>query len=90
MAQAARFKAIRTVGMSFAYHSVMAKVAPTPEGLMQHMSARDAKNGFGRLIDLARAAPVSIDKYGRPVVVVLSVEEYQRLTARHEKNGTNA
>lgn len=57
---------------------------------MQHMSARDAKNSFGRLIDLARAAPVSIDKYGRPVVVVLSVEEYERLIAHNEKNGTNA
>lgn len=52
---------------------------------MQHMSARDAKNGFGRLIDLARAEPVSIDKYGRPVVVVLSVEEYERLCVRNGK-----
>lgn len=57
---------------------------------MQHMSARDAKNGFGLLIDLARAAPVSIEKYGRPVVVVLSVEEYERLSARSEKNGSNS
>lgn len=57
---------------------------------MQHMSARDAKNGFGRLIDLARAAPVSIDKYGRTVVVVLSVEEYDRLSARSHKSGTEA
>ena len=56
---------------------------------MQHISARDAKNGFGRLIDLARAAPVSVDKHGRPVVVVLSVEEYQRLLEQSEKNGTN-
>ena len=40
---------------------------------MQRMSARDAKNGFGRLIDLARAEPVSIEKYGRPVVVVMAV-----------------
>ena len=57
---------------------------------MQHLSARDAKNGFGRLIDLARAAPVSIDKYGRPVVVVISVEEYERLKAHNDKIGTNA
>lgn len=57
---------------------------------MQHITARDAKNGFGRLIDLARAEPVSIDKYGRPVVVVLSVEEYERLSSRREKRGTSA
>ena len=56
---------------------------------MRHMSARDAKNGFGRLIDLARAEPVSIDKYGRPVVVVVSVEEYERLCARNDKHGIN-
>ncbi len=47
---------------------------------MQHVSAREAKNQFGRLIDEARAAPVAIDKHGRPVVVVLAVEEYERLT----------
>ena len=47
---------------------------------MQRMSARDAKNGFGRLIDIARAEPVAIEKYGRSVVVVLAFEEFQRLT----------
>jgi len=77
-------------GNTLSFQTVMAKVAPTLEGHMQHMSARDAKNGFGRLIDLARAAPVSIDKYGRPVVIVLSVEEYERLSAQSEKNGSNA
>jgi len=47
---------------------------------MHRMSARDAKNGFGRLIDLARAEPVAIEKYGRSVVVVIAVEEYERLS----------
>lgn len=49
---------------------------------MKSLSAREAKNEFGRLIDLARAEPVTIEKHGRPVVVVLSVEEYERLKAR--------
>ena len=49
---------------------------------MRRISARDAKNGFGLLIDAARAEPVAIEKYGRPVVVVLAVEEYEKLTAR--------
>ena len=48
---------------------------------MQTLSAKDAKYGFGRLIDLARAAPITVTKHGRPVVVVLSVEEYERLKA---------
>lgn len=50
---------------------------------MQSMSAKEAKYGFGRLIDLARAAPVLVAKHGRPVVVVMSVEEYAKLK-RHE------
>ncbi len=48
---------------------------------MKIMSARDAKNGFGRLIDAARAEPVTVEKHGRGVVVVMSVEEYERLKA---------
>jgi len=43
------------------------------------MSARDAKNGFGRLIDVARAEPVAIEKHGRAVVMVLAIEEFDRL-----------
>ena len=46
---------------------------------MQTLSAKDAKYGFGRLIDLARAEPVVVAKHGRPVVVVMAVEEYERL-----------
>jgi prevent-host-death family protein len=46
---------------------------------MQTLSAKDAKYGFGRLIDLARAEPVAVAKHGRPVVVVLAIEEYERL-----------
>lgn len=46
---------------------------------MHSMSAKDAKYSFGRLIDLARAEPVMVAKHGRPVVVVMSVEEYERL-----------
>lgn len=46
---------------------------------MQTVSAKDAKYGFGRLIDLARSEPVAVAKHGRPVVVVMAVEEYDRL-----------
>lgn len=47
---------------------------------MKSMSAREAKNRFGFLIDSARQEPVSIEKHGRPVVIVLSVEDYERLS----------
>lgn len=43
------------------------------------MSAKDPKNAFGRLVDTARAEPVTVQKHGRGVIVVMSVEEYERL-----------
>jgi prevent-host-death family protein len=46
---------------------------------MRTVSAKDAKYNFGELIDTARAGPVTVVKYGRPVVVVMAVEEYRRL-----------
>nr|WP_245420656.1 type II toxin-antitoxin system Phd/YefM family antitoxin [Xanthobacter tagetidis] len=52
------------------------------------MSAKDAKYGFGRLIDLARSEPVVVEKHGRPVVVVMAVEEYERLSGLSEKQRT--
>lgn len=47
---------------------------------MRSLSAAEAKNAFGHLIDLARHEPVLIEKHNRPVVVVISIEEYNRLT----------
>ncbi len=43
--------------------------------------AKDSKYGFGRLIDPTRTEPVVIAKHDRPVVVVMSVEEFERLKA---------
>jgi prevent-host-death family protein len=54
---------------------------------MKSMSAKDAKDSFGRLIDTARAEPVVIEKHGRPVVVVLSIEEFERLKAVESGKG---
>ena len=48
---------------------------------MQTISAKEAKYHFGKLIDTARAEPVTVEKHGRAVVVVLAVEEYERLKA---------
>ena len=57
---------------------------------MQRISARDAKNGFGRLIDMARAEPVAIEKHGRAVVVVIAFEEYERMTTKGGTKGPTA
>ncbi|MDN3568612.1 type II toxin-antitoxin system Phd/YefM family antitoxin [Paeniroseomonas aquatica] len=48
---------------------------------MLTLTAKEAKYGFGRLIDLARAEPVIVAKHGRPVVVVMAIEEFGRLKA---------
>ncbi len=52
---------------------------------MQTLTATDAKYGFGRLMDLARTEPVAVAKHGRPVVVVMAVEEFERLKALEER-----
>lgn len=57
------------------------------ESWMKTLTAKDAKYGFGRLIDLARAEPVTIAKRGHPVVVVTSIEEYEPLTGSVNANG---
>lgn len=51
---------------------------------MNTLNATDAKNRFGRMIDLARSGPVRIQKNGRDVAVVLSPEEFHRLAQAAE------
>jgi len=48
---------------------------------MKTLTAKDAKYRLGCLIDLAQAEPVLIAKHGRPVVVVLAVEQFEQLKA---------
>ena len=47
---------------------------------MKTMSAKDAKNQFGLLLDTTRAEPVTIQKHSRSVAVIISDEEYGRLS----------
>ncbi|MBL6932232.1 MAG: type II toxin-antitoxin system prevent-host-death family antitoxin [Rhodospirillales bacterium] len=48
---------------------------------MRTMTANDAKKHFGELLDTARREPVSVQKHGRPVAVMLSAEDYEDLKA---------
>jgi prevent-host-death family protein len=57
---------------------------------MKTMSAREAKNAFGLMIDTARAEPVLIEKHGRGVVMVISVDEYERLSRLADDAGKGA
>ena len=46
---------------------------------MKAITAKDAKNRFGELMDTVQREPVSIEKHGRPVAVVLSKVEYEKM-----------
>lgn len=48
---------------------------------MKKFAAKEAKNEFGHMLDTARREPVTIEKNGRPVAVVVSLEDYERLSA---------
>ncbi len=56
---------------------------------MQILTAKDARHGFGRLIDLARAEPLAVARHGRPVVVVMAIEEHERLKALDLRKSPN-
>ena len=44
---------------------------------MKRVSAREAKNRFGQLIDDAQRGPVTIEKNGRPFAVVQSFADFE-------------
>lgn len=48
---------------------------------MHTMTANEAKKHFGKLLDTARREPVAIQKHGRTVTVMLSIEDYETLKA---------
>lgn len=48
--------------------------------IMQYVSATDAKQSFAATIDMAQREPVVIRRQNRDVAVVMSAEEYKRLT----------
>ena len=48
---------------------------------MQSISAHDAKARFGQLLDAARREPVTIEKHGRAVAVVMSKEDFDDIEA---------
>jgi prevent-host-death family protein len=47
---------------------------------MKVVSATEAKQAFAAVIDKAQREPVIIRKQNRDVAVIMSIEDYQRLT----------
>ena len=48
---------------------------------MKSATATDVKNKFGEYLEIARIEAIEVRKTGRPVAVLLSWEEYERLIA---------
>lgn len=46
---------------------------------MKTITANEAKQSFGRLLDDARREPIMIEKHKRPAAVMISSDEYDRL-----------
>jgi len=44
---------------------------------MKKIASTKAKSNFGELLDTAQREPVTIEKQGRPVAVVVSIEDYK-------------
>ena len=51
---------------------------------MKTITATEAKNKLGAVMDSALTEPVMIEKSGRNSVVILSASEYERLTAMED------
>ncbi|MBF0196234.1 MAG: type II toxin-antitoxin system Phd/YefM family antitoxin [Planctomycetes bacterium] len=46
---------------------------------MVTMAAKEAKNSFGVLIDVAQREPVTVEKKGRPVAVMISKHDFDAM-----------
>ncbi len=45
---------------------------------MKKIASTKAKSNFGELLDTAQREPVTIEKQGRPVAVVVSIEDFKK------------
>lgn len=52
---------------------------------MKEIPATEAKNSFGELLEMAMTEPIAIEKQERPVAVLMSFAEYQRLTKLEDR-----
>jgi len=50
-----------------------------------HLTATEAKNRLGTVLEQAQRGPVFIEKSGRPHSVVLSIEQYDTLLAQQRR-----
>lgn len=53
---------------------------------MSKISATDAKNKFGQMLEMAQSEPVRIQKNGRDVAVVVSPEQFAQMSQQPAVN----
>lgn len=46
---------------------------------LRSWSIQDAKNRFSEVVEAARRRPQAVTKHGKPAVVVVAADEYERL-----------
>lgn len=76
------FASVGPGGLIFAKLSIiaiMAILSTFEDSALKIMSAKEAKNGFGKLMEDAQREPVVIQKHGRASAVVVSAEEYKNI-----------
>lgn len=49
--------------------------------IMRTVSSTECKTKFGEYLEIVRTEPITIEKTGRSVAVMISCSEYERLTA---------
>lgn len=49
------------------------------------LTSTDAQNRFGEVIDTAQREPVTVTRRGRPLVFIISAEEYTRYSASRDR-----
>ena len=47
---------------------------------MKTVKATEIKNNMGQYFQLAMAEPISVERNGHPIAILLSANEYERLT----------
>ncbi len=52
---------------------------------MKQVTANEAKQSLGKVIDIVQREPVLIQRYNRAAAVMLSVQEYEKLTALNKE-----
>ena len=52
---------------------------------METMNATDAKREFGEVLLKAQKEPVTINKNGKPVAVMISISDYESLVTLNEE-----